>query len=131
MAVVVVAVAGTILAMTAFMAVAMGGMNGCGGMMGGCGGGAQTPAVFTGDRVTIEISDFDFSPRDATVEAGTSVMWVNRDSAPHDATDDGDAWATETLDEGESGSVTFDAGGKYDYHCSIHPYMNGTLTVVD
>jgi plastocyanin len=121
-----------LLAVVTFMAIAMGGMmDGCGGMA-GCHGGrgaAQTPARFEGDEVTIEIRDYDFSPRDATITAGTTVTWVNEDKASHDATDDNDAWATDILDDGDTGSVTFDTSGSYEYHCSIHPYMNGKLTV--
>ena len=123
-----------ILALAAIMAIAMGGiMEGCGGMA-RCHGGrgaAQTPAVLEGAQVTIEIRNYDFSPRDATITAGTTVTWANKDKPPHDATDDNDAWATDVLDYGDTGSVTFDTPGRYEYHCSIHPYMKGSLTVRD
>ena len=126
------AVAGSliILAIVAFAAIAMGGMmDGCGGM--GCHrrGGSQTPAVFPGDQVTIEVKDFAFSPRDATIDQGATVTWVNRDAAPHDATDNDGGWATEILEDGDSGSVTFETAGVFEYHCTIHPYMKGKLTV--
>jgi plastocyanin len=126
------AVAGAliVLAVTALAALAMGGMmDGCGGM--GCHGrsGSQTPAVLGGNEVTIEIKDFDFSPRDATIDRGAKVTWVNRDAAPHDATDNNDAWATEVLEDGENGAVTFETPGVFEYHCTIHPYMKGRLTV--
>jgi plastocyanin len=92
----------------------------------------QTPAVFEGSEVTIAIRDFDYSPRDATISAGTTVTWVNSDSERHDAVEAGDElWRTGLIEEGESGAVTFDDKGEYDYHCSIHPYMEGTLTVID
>ena len=92
---------------------------------------AQTPAVLQGSEVTIDISDFDYSPRDATVTAGTSVSWANTGDAPHDAVDDGETWNTGVLDGGDTGSVTFDEAGVYDYHCSIHPDMDGKLTVTE
>jgi plastocyanin len=114
------------------MGESMGGMmNGCGGMA-GCQGGRganQTPSVLTGDEVTIRMKDFDFSPRDATIAKGATVTWVNEDAAPHDATDDDKVWATEILNKGQSGSVRFDEAGVYEYHCSIHPYMKGRVTV--
>ncbi|MEO6197535.1 MAG: cupredoxin domain-containing protein [Dehalococcoidia bacterium] len=125
-----------VMALVTFTAIAMGGsmggmMNGCGGMAGcpGSRGSAQTPVTIEGDEATIEIRDYDFSPRDATITAGTTVTWVNEDKAPHDATDDDDAWATDVLDDGDSGGVTFDTPGRYEYHCSIHPYMKGQVTV--
>lgn len=79
----------------------------------------------------IIIKDFDFSPRDATITAGTRVTWVNEDEAPHDATSDNDTWATKVLDDGESGSLSFSKPGVFDYRCSIHPYMEATLTVLE
>jgi len=93
----------------------------------------QTPAVLEGSQVTIDIRDFDYSPRDATISAGTTVTWVNFDSAPHDAheSNDDDPWKTELLDEDESGSVTFDNAGYWEYNCSVHPDMKGVLTVND
>jgi plastocyanin len=93
----------------------------------------QTPAVLEGTEVTIDISDFDYSPRDATISAGTTVTWVNSDSAPHDAHESNgdDPWKTELLDEGESGSVTFNDAGYWEYNCTVHSDMKGTLTVND
>lgn len=88
----------------------------------------QTPVVADATSVTVEIRDYDFSPRDLTVAAGTEVTWINRDSVPHDATS-GDAWGTGLLRENESAAITFNELGSYDYICTVHPYMTGTLTV--
>jgi plastocyanin len=121
-----------VIAVAAVAPIAMGAMmDGCGGMRCHGRGGAQTPVEFDGQSVTIIIKDFDFSPRDATILKGATVTWSNQDKAPHDATDNDDEWATEVLDDGESGSLTFDEPGVFEYHCSIHPYMKGTLTVTE
>ena len=126
-ALVIAAVVVFIAGMGALMA---GHMNG--GMMGMMGGGgsrsAQTPAVASASEITIEIRDFDFTPRDLTVKTGTKVTWINRDAAPHTATAKGE-WDTGTLDQGHSATLTFDKPGTYDYFCVIHPSMKGTLTV--
>jgi plastocyanin len=89
----------------------------------------QTPMVSDAPEVTIEIRDFDYFPRELTVAVGTSLTWVNRDSAPHDATDEAGGWATKMLNQGESATLTFDAPGAYRYLCTIHPDMKATLTV--
>lgn len=90
----------------------------------------QTPVVVEAGETTVEIRDFDFFPRDLTVQAGTQVSWVNRDSAPHDATDvDGD-WATALLRRGDSDSVTFESPGDYEYLCTVHPDMRAIISVV-
>jgi plastocyanin len=89
----------------------------------------QTPFVTDEGSVTITISDFTFSPANLTVDAGTEVTWTNEDSAVHDATDREDAWRTELLSKGDSQTVMFDSPGAFDYFCTIHPWMEGTITV--
>jgi plastocyanin len=119
-----------LVAIVAVMAIAMGAMmDGCHGMNCRGQGAPQTPAVMEGSEVSIRISDFDFSPRDATVDVGATVTWANEDEAPHDATSKDDTWATDVLEDGDSGSVTFDEAGVFEYRCSIHPYMEGKLRV--
>lgn len=98
-------------------------------MHGGAGGAPQTPVLSDASQVNVEIADYDFSPRDLTVQAGTAITWTNRDSAPHDATDEAGGWATGTLKQSESATISFDSPGAYGYLCTIHPNMRGTVTV--
>lgn len=90
----------------------------------------QTPVTAEAAQVSVEMRDSDFFPRDLTVQAGAEVTWLNRDSVPHDATDDEGAWGTGVLTDGQSGSVRFDSTGSYAYRCTIHPAMTATLEVV-
>lgn len=108
---------------------AVGTMGGHMGMMGGRSTASQTPVVSEEQAVSVEIRDYAYSPNDLTVRPGTKVTWTNRDAAPHDATADDKGWKTDILANGDIGSVTFDTPGTYPYHCSIHPYMKGTITV--
>lgn len=91
--------------------------------------GPQTPVVLDAAEATVEIRDYDFFPRDLTVESGMRLTWINRDSVPHDATDEGGGWGTGVLNQGESAELTFDSPGTYRYYCTIHPDMKGTLSV--
>jgi plastocyanin len=75
----------------------------------------------------VDIAGFAFSPATLMVEVGTTVTWTNSDSAAHTAT--GDTFDTGELAQGESGSVTFDTEGTFNYICSIHPDMTGTIVV--
>ena len=90
---------------------------------------AATPTVITAGEFTIDIRDFDFQPSNASVPSGASVTWTNDDSAPHNARARDDSWGTDNLGKNESGTVTFDAPGTWDYHCTLHPYMKGAITV--
>ena len=91
----------------------------------------QAPVVATGPRVTVEILSFDFFPRELTVRTGAAVTWLNRDEAPHDATDQAGAWASGLLKRDQSITIVFDSPGVYQYHCTIHPNMQATLKVLD
>lgn len=103
--------------------------DGMGGMMGSGPKRAQDPVVAESGRVTVEIKDYDFFPRDLTVPAGATVAWVNRDSVPHDATSDKGGWATGMLKPGQERTLVFDESGAFDYLCTIHPDMKAKLVV--
>lgn len=98
-------------------------------MHGGAGRAPQTPALSDASQVNVEIVDYDFSSRELAVQAGVAITWTNRDRVPHDATDAAGAWATGTLWQGESATIVFESPGAYEYLCTIHPNMKGTLTV--
>lgn len=80
----------------------------------------------------------DYVPADVTIEEGESLTYVNLDAAPHDVTSrDGDAddeplFASPTITTGTAGveGVELLAAGTYDFFCTIHPEMQGTLTVI-
>lgn len=101
---------------------AAGGGDDEGGDDGGDGGAA--PA---GDGVTI--SNFAFVPSELTVASGGAIPVSNEDGFAHTFTSE-DAGFDLELGSGESGEVTVDADpGEYEFLCTIHPTMRGTLTV--
>ncbi len=108
----------------------MGGMmdgdGGMRGMMGRGGGGPETTGTAAGEGA-VRIVDFAFQPTTLTVTPGTVVTWTNEDSAPHTAT--GDNFDTGMLNRGDSDSVTFETPGTYDYICTYHPAMEGSIIV--
>jgi plastocyanin len=77
----------------------------------------------------IEIHNMRFSPMTLAVPAGTKVMWVNEDAAPHTVTDKGDIFHSTLLDKKGSFSYTFEAPGEFTYFCTIHPMMVGRIVV--
>lgn len=93
---------------------------------------ASTPAAPAGSPDTITIRNFAFSPAAFTVKPGTTVTWVNDDSAPHTIVSDDGApvsFTSPQLSTGASFSQLFNQAGTYTYHCSIHPSMKGTIVV--
>jgi len=87
-------------------------------------------AVMAADQ-DVQIVGFQFEPATVEVEVGDSVTWTNGDEAPHTATADDGSFDTGTLEQGASGSVTFDTAGSFSYFCAIHPDMMGTVTVAE
>lgn len=83
---------------------------------------------------SVEIKDFAFQPKAIRIKKGTTVTWTNSDSAKHDITPhtpSDDFKASELLEKGESFKFTFNKTGVYTYFCSPHPYMKGSVEVVD
>lgn len=96
----------------------------------GGGDGGQEVVISGEGQVKVDIRDFTFQPEDLTIEAGTEIVWENRDRAPHTATAEGD-FDSGTLRRGDSYSVTFDKPGTYRYICAIHPYMTAKIVVTE
>jgi amicyanin len=88
----------------------------------------STPtAQTTAQTGQVTIKDFAFGPSSLTVKKGDTVTWTNQDSAPHQIA--GTNFKSEMLSNGGTYSFTFNEAGTFDYHCSIHPLMKGTVVV--
>jgi len=97
--------------------------------LGACGtGDASTPdAAANSDGPTVVIEDLAFEPETLTVEAGDTVTWVWNDGAvEHDVS--GADFHSEVMSEGTF-RHRFDEPGTYDYVCTLHPNMTGTIEV--
>ena len=89
---------------------------------------AQTEAATAGTRISIQ--GMAYQPTMMKVKSGSTVTWVNNDSAPHTVTStDGGPLASGTLNRGNSYSVTLDQPGSYSYYCKFHPNMRATIIV--
>jgi plastocyanin len=78
----------------------------------------------------IEIKDFAFNPQTITVKSGETVTWINRDEEPHTIVSVGKQFKKSTaLDTDQEFTLTVGAPGTYDYFCSVHPKMTGTIVV--
>jgi amicyanin len=78
---------------------------------------------------TIGIDNFTFNPQKLTVKAGTAVTWTNKDDIPHAIAAVSKQFKSKALDTGDAYSFTFTTPGAYEYFCSLHPHMTGTIVV--
>ncbi len=79
--------------------------------------------------VTIEISQFQFSPREITIDAGTVVEWMNHDQTVHNIIAPDAKLSSPGMDTGDHFDYTFAKPGDYPYLCGLHPHMTGVIHV--
>jgi len=78
----------------------------------------------------IEIKDFAFNPQTLTVKSGQKITWINRDEEPHTVVSVGKKFQkSSALDTDQEFTITAGAPGTYEYFCSVHPKMTGTIVV--
>ena len=77
----------------------------------------------------VQIDQFIFAPQRITVKTGTTVTWVNDDDIPHTIVSNNKLFKSKTLDTKDRFSFTFMTPSTYDYFCSLHPHMTGTVVV--
>jgi plastocyanin len=93
-------------------------------------GSTSSSAPSTSAGPTVKIQNFMFNPSSLTVKPGTKVTFIQEDSVPHNATATGAlAFHTPTMTQGQKYTVTFTKPGTYNYICTIHQYMHGTIVV--
>jgi plastocyanin len=102
------------------------------------------------DEVTVripegasELTEDAYTPNPVEVNVGSTVTWINDDSTPHTATSgssgSGSTGAFGGTDdspeiigpEGDTQSFTFNEAGEYEYYCTLHPNMVGTVVVTE
>ncbi|OBA69960.1 amidase [Mycobacterium sp. 1554424.7] len=105
----------------------MSGMPSAPGPSAGAASATGSPAAAAGDQVTID--NFAFAPATLTVKAGGTVTWTNKDEEPHTVAAADGSFKSPGMGTGATFSHTFPTAGKFDYVCSIHPMMHGTVVV--
>ena len=77
-----------------------------------------------------------YEPETVDVTTGTTIVWDNVDSTIHTVTS-GDPpevdgiFDSETMSAGDIFEFTFTDTGTFDYFCTFHPWMVGTVNVVE
>ena len=86
----------------------------------------ENPAGIT--QVTIRL--VKFSPATIEIKTGQTVEWTNDDLTPHTVTSQGAGdLSSGSIDAGASWRYTFTKAGSFQYYCTFHPEMKGTVVV--
>jgi hypothetical protein len=72
-----------------------------------------------------------FAPHDLHVLVGTTVTWRNTDRATHTVTEDDDVFDSGHISPGDDFARTFAVTGRFEFHCTIHRFMRGSVSVFD
>lgn len=79
----------------------------------------------------IEMVDNDYRPPTITVAKGSTLTWSNTGALPHTVTDRADGFDSGIVMPGDVYRRTFTSAGSFDYFCTIHPEMTGTVVVTE
>jgi plastocyanin len=77
----------------------------------------------------IAITNSTFSPASLTIPAGDTVVWTNDDGVTHTVTSDSGSELSGSLGSGQTYQHIFMTANTYAYHCTIHTFMHGSVTV--
>jgi plastocyanin len=115
------------------------------GMAAGCGGGGGSNPMEPsgggggGNNLTATVAidgdayrpggSANFAPAAITVQAGTLVTWTNNDQTAHTATENNGQFNSGSIGGGGTFSRQFNTVGSFEYHCTLHANMSGTVTV--
>lgn len=78
---------------------------------------------------TIAMDGTAFVPASVTVHPGDRVVWQNKDPFPHTAASRDGGFDSKSVAPGRSWSFVPAKKGTFEYTCSFHPTMKGTLVV--
>jgi len=96
------------------------------------GGNCPGAASASGGTADVKVNANDqlqFSPSTATAKVGQAVQWSNVGSVLHNITFDQQCLTDGAFQPGAFWTVKFSQAGSYPYKCTIHPGMDGKLTV--
>jgi len=92
------------------------------------GAGAKLPAASARTH-TITIEAVQYNPAHVTVHRGDRIVWVNKDLFPHTVTATDKAFDSGSIAVSRSWTWTARKAGTFNYSCTFHPTMKGSIEV--
>jgi plastocyanin len=88
------------------------------------------PSASAGKTVKIVMQNTAFSPKSISAKVGQTIVWTNEDPFDHNVTaKKGENFKSKNFGQGAKYSYKLDKPGTISYTCTIHPGMDGTITV--
>jgi len=89
----------------------------------------SSPPVLASNVANVSIGDFFFNPSAVTIKVNDQVQWTWTGSVEHTTTSNTGLWDSGAKGNGSTFANTFRTAGSFPYHCTIHPFMTGAITV--
>jgi plastocyanin len=101
-----------------------------------CLGGFATAGLLAASGAAAPIAEITmpgkfYAPGQLDVLVGTTVTWRNTDRSTHTVTEDDDLFDSGYIRSGQVFSRTFDQSGTFRFHCTIHRFMHGSVSVFE
>ena len=71
-----------------------------------------------------------FDPTEIIINKGETITWVNEERTPHTVTSKEKSLFDSLIKQNEVFSYQFDKVGTFEFGCSLHPWMHGTINVI-
>ena len=80
-----------------------------------------------------EKEDLCFLPYEKAISVGETILFVNEDEFEHNVRLRGDPnylhFPTDVIRQNEYFVYKFEYSGKFQYHCTLHPWMEGVINI--
>jgi len=93
-----------------------------------CGGTSSDEGRAPADEVQITIEDFDFGDP-TTAGIGDTIRISNKDGVAHTWTSADELFNSGSIGPEGDFTFSFDEAGNYEFFCSIHPSMTGSISI--
>lgn len=80
-----------------------------------------------------EVDNLCFLPYEKIINVGETVLFLNQDEFEHNVRLRGDPnylhFPTDVIKQNEYFVYKFNERGKFEYHCTLHPWMEGVIII--
>lgn len=94
---------------------------------------SPTPGIIVQEHqiIRVNIQNFQYAPNSVTAKKGDVVIFTNMDNSTHTVTALNLQFDSNNIRTGEQWTLTTAnlAAGTYEYRCTLHPSMRGTLVI--
>jgi plastocyanin len=82
-----------------------------------------------GLTASVDVEDFDFAPTAVDIAVGGTVTWTWTGQALHTVTSSSGNALNSPGQATGTYSAKFNTAGRFDYFCTVHPFMTGSVVV--